>query len=133
LDAQQDAAAGRVLAERHLRFTDASLGGLKVSDALTGQHLDTLHGEQGFVRGTLRGLLRERKRLNLPSEAHLLLQAHADGRLTLQDSSTGERLDLLSFGSANAGQYARWLPQTGQSAGQQSREPAHSKQNPTPR
>ncbi len=97
--------------QRALRFTDRSDGGIEIRDAVSGQTLDAVHGEQGFLRGTLRGLARERKRRGLTDATGLTLQliARADGRLTLVDTATGERIDLESFGPSNVAVYARWL------------------------
>lgn len=97
--------------QRELRFTDRPDGGIDVRDVMTGQTLDVMHGEQGFLRGSLRGLARERKRRGLADASGLTLQliARADGRLTLVDAATGERIDLESFGPSNVAVYARWL------------------------
>ncbi len=94
---------------RELRFADQTDGGITVLDARTSATLDVVHGEQGFLRGTLRGLARERKRRGLSNAAPLQLIARADGRLTLADASTGERIELESFGPTNVAVYARWL------------------------
>ncbi len=99
----------RAIAQRWLRFEDLPDRGIAIVDAVSGARLEVLRGEQGFVRGTLRGLLRERKRLNLATDAPLQLIARADGRLTLSDPSTGQRIDLESFGSSNTAVFARWL------------------------
>jgi putative photosynthetic complex assembly protein len=99
----------RTVARRELRFADLPDGGIAVIDAHTGATLDVVHGEQGFLRGTLRGLVRERKRRGINSTLPMQLMARADGRLTLQDASTGERIELESFGPSNVAIYARWL------------------------
>jgi putative photosynthetic complex assembly protein len=76
-----------------------------------------VHGEQGFLRGTLRGMARERRRNGLDDTAALSLLARADGRLTLVDPATGRRIDLESFGPTNAAVFARWIaPPTAQEA-----------------
>jgi putative photosynthetic complex assembly protein len=102
--------AGTV-AQRSLYFRDLPDKGIAVVDAASGAVLDTLHGEQGFVRGTLRGLVRERKLRGLVADVPLQLIARADGRLTLLDPLTAQRIDLESFGPTNAAVFARWLPQ----------------------
>jgi len=99
----------RTVARRELRFADRSDGGIAVIDDASGALLDVVHGEQGFLRGTLRGLVRERKRRGLTSAAPMQLIARADGRLTLADASTGERIELESFGPSNVAVYSRWL------------------------
>ena len=84
--------------------------GIAVVDAASSATLDTVYGEQGFLRGTLRAVVRERKLRGLVSDAPLHLIARADGRLTLTDPATGSRIDLESFGPTNAAVFARWLP-----------------------
>jgi len=96
-------------AERTLAFTDLADGGIAVVDVASGTRLETVHGEQGFLRGTLRSVARERKRRGVGSEAPLQLIGRTDGRLTLVDPATGMRIDLESFGPTNAAVYARWL------------------------
>jgi putative photosynthetic complex assembly protein len=103
--------------ERSLRFVDRPDGGIAVVDARSGRTLDVMQGEQGFLRGTLRGMARERRRNSLDDTAPLSLLARADGRLTLVDPSTGRRIDLESFGPTNAAVFARWIaPSTAQEA-----------------
>ena len=100
------------VAQRALHFKALPDGGVAVIDAATGARLETMYGEQGFLRGTLRGLVRERKRNGMDSSEPLQLISRADGRLTLVDGTTGQHLDLESFGPTNAAVYARWLPPT---------------------
>lgn len=103
--------------ERTLRFVDRPDGGIAVMDARSGRTLDVMQGEQGFLRGTLRGMARERRRSGLDDSTPLSLLARADGRLTLVDPSTGRRIDLESFGPTNAAVFARWIaPPTAQEA-----------------
>lgn len=98
-----------VVRQRLLHFTDLPDGGIAIIDASSGREIERVHGEQGFLRGTLRGLARERRRRGLPAAAPLALLARADGRLTLLDPASGSRIDLESFGPDNAAVYARWL------------------------
>lgn len=104
----QRAAAGIV--ERHLRFDDMPDGGIRVTDAANGQPVAVIQGEQGFVRGALRTLARERKARGLGAEQPFRLIAGHDGGLTLQDPATGHRVDLTAFGPSNAGNFTRLLP-----------------------
>jgi putative photosynthetic complex assembly protein len=101
------------IAQRTLKFNDLPDGGIAIIDAATGRTLDTAHGEQGFLRGTLRALVRERRQRGLTEQAALLLTARADGRLVLSDPATGAHIDLQSFGPDNAAVFARWLPSSG--------------------
>lgn len=101
-----DAAA---VAMRDLRFEDRSDGAIAVIDARSGQLVESVSGAQGFLRGTLRGLARERKRSGIGPDQPFRLTGRADGRLTLEDPATGRRVDLESFGPDNAAVFARML------------------------
>jgi putative photosynthetic complex assembly protein len=94
---------------RSLRFEDRDDGSVAILDARSGRLLDSVHGEAGFLRGTLRALTRERKRRDIGSAPPFELMARADGRLTLADPATGQRIDLESFGAGNAAVYGRLL------------------------
>lgn len=98
-----------VVSQRSLRFLDRPDGSIQVLDAATGVPLDNVVGQAGFVRGTLRALARERRRVGLGAEPAFELVARADNRLTLLDPSTGQRVDLESFGPTNAAAFAQWL------------------------
>ena len=114
LSAQQQPDAA-TLAVRQLRFEDRDDGGIEVRDARSGALLDTVApGTNGFLRSTMRGLVRERKRQGLGPETPFELLGRADGRLTLVDPGTGRRVDLESFGPSNSAVFARlMLPSTG--------------------
>ena len=94
---------------RLLRFLDGPQGSVVAVDAKTGQTLQQFQGEQGFLRGALRALARERRMRELGPELPFELNARADGRLTLTDTATGARLDLESFGPTNAAVFAGLL------------------------
>ncbi len=95
--------------ERALRFVDQPDGGIAVIDGRTGELVRSFQGEQGFLRGTLRALARERKARGLGSEQPFQLIARTDGGLTLFDPVTHQRVDLESFGPTNAGAFAPLL------------------------
>ena len=96
--------------QRELRFVDAPNGDVLALDAGNGAAVARFAGEQGFVRGTLRALARERGRRGLGADAPLQLVAQNDGRLTLRDPSTGERIGLEAFGSSNLAVFAQLRP-----------------------
>ena len=98
-----------VLMTRSLQFEDRPDGGIDVSDAQSRQRVQTVVGEAGFVRGTLRGLARERRRAGVGPTEPFELIAHTDGRLTLVDPSTTRRVDLESFGPTNMSEFVRLL------------------------
>ena len=107
ISAQQQPDASTV-SLRQLRFEDRSDGGIAVRDATTGAVLDTVApGTNGFLRSTMRGLVRERKRQHLGPDLPFELHARADGRLTLIDPGTQRRIDLESFGATNMAVFAQ--------------------------
>lgn len=99
-----------VVAERVLGFADAAGGAVTVTDARSGQVLAVMRGEQGFLRGVLRGMARERRARDVPLQRPYVLSLREDGRLLLNDPETGQRIDLASFGPDNAAVFLRWLP-----------------------
>ncbi|HRC38442.1 MAG: photosynthetic complex assembly protein PuhC [Rubrivivax sp.] len=103
---EPDAAA---VATRSLRFEDRPDGSVAVLDAVSGRQFHAIQGEAGFLRGALRAMARERRKQGLGSAPAFELIARADGRLTLSDPATGERVDLESFGPTNAGAFAQLL------------------------
>jgi putative photosynthetic complex assembly protein len=94
---------------RQLHFDDRPDGSIAVFDAANQRQIATVEGQAGFVRGTLRGLARERHRQGIGAEQPFQLIGRADGRLTLLDPATSRRVDLESFGPTNAGDFARFL------------------------
>jgi len=93
--------------QRYLQFRDVAGGDIAVLDHRSGQQVASFTGEQGFLRITLRALARERHRESLSGDAPFLLIGRTDGLLTLQYPSTGQRIDLESFGPSNAAVFAR--------------------------
>lgn len=104
-----DQRAAAATLQRSLVFQDQKDGGVRVEDGVTGETLTVLQGEQGFVRGALRALTRERYSRGIGSAAPFELIAREDGRVTLWDPSTGQRVDLESFGPSNVAEFARFL------------------------
>ena len=102
-------AAAAPTVQRSLIFEDQKDGGVRVADGVSGQTLTVLYGEQGFVRGALRALARERFSRGIGSAQPFDLIARVDGRVTLMDPSTGQRVDLESFGPTNTAEFARFL------------------------
>ena len=101
--------AGTVVAARDLHFTDGADGSVVVTDARDGAPVQVLTGENGFIRGTLRGLARTRKSEGIGPEGAFHLAAWDDGRLTLDDPATGRHIELEAFGSTNTAVFARLL------------------------
>lgn len=96
------------VAVREFRFEDRPDGSIVVFDAHDQRLVDTVApGTNGFLRGTMRGLARERQRRGVGAAPPFRMVGHADGRLTLEDPTTGRHIDLGSFGPTNAAVFAR--------------------------
>lgn len=103
-------AGAPVATERHLRFTDLPDGGVLVVDATDDVVVATLApGTNGFIRGTLRGLARERYRHGAGAEVPVRLLTRTNGSLALHDPLTGISIEIGSFGSDNQLAFRRLL------------------------
>jgi putative photosynthetic complex assembly protein len=96
--------------QRTLRFEDRPNGDVAVMEGQTTVEITRFSGEQGFVRGILRTLSRERMRRGIGSGPSFELIGHTDGRLTLLDPATGQRINLESFGPTNMASFAMLQP-----------------------
>lgn len=98
------------LSVREFRFEDVADGSIVVKDARDGSVVHTVEpATNGFLRGTMRGLARERHRRGLGPEQPFRMIGRADGKLTLEDPATGRRVDLGSFGPTNAAVFAQLM------------------------
>jgi putative photosynthetic complex assembly protein len=100
---------GTLTAQRTLSFADRKDGAVIVTLADNGQVLDVMTGQNGFLRGTLRGFARARRADGVGSMPPMRLSGYADGRLILSDAATGRYVELEAFGSANEAVFARLL------------------------
>lgn len=107
--AQPDNISARAEHIRTLRFVDQPDGSIQVIDASTGADVHNFEGEQGFVRGTLRALVRDRRLQGFGADQPFELIAHDAGRLSLRDPATGSTIALESFGSKNIDVFARLM------------------------
>lgn len=99
-----------VLHERQLRFADADDGGIVVRDAATDSvaaHLEP--GTNGFLRGAMRALTRDRRAAGIGAEPPFRLVRYADGRLVLHDPATGRSVTITSFGPTQVEAFDRLL------------------------
>lgn len=100
---------------RELFFDDREDGGITVRDASDPTYVQVLPaGQDNFVRATMRGFARERRRASIGQETPFRLSARSDGRLTLEDPTNGRVVDLEAFGSTNVISFARFLTPPGQ-------------------
>jgi putative photosynthetic complex assembly protein len=88
---------------RDLRFADRADGGIIVFEAPSDRVIQEFDPDGGgFVRGVLRALARERKRQDISGEAPFRMIAWSDGRLSIEDTVTGHRAELIgAFGADN--------------------------------
>lgn len=101
-----------LVAERELRFLDRIDGAVIVQSAQDGREVAVYTGEQGFLRGTLRGFARTRHLAGLGPEQPFHLSRWSDGRLTLDDQATGQHAELMAFGPTNVAVFAPLLAQS---------------------
>jgi putative photosynthetic complex assembly protein len=99
---------------RDIAFRESARGEITVVDAISGEVLKVIApGEGGFIPGSLRGLNQDRKVRNAaPTEPYRLIKWD-DGRLTLSDTATGQRIMLDAFGPTNSGAYGKLLERRG--------------------
>jgi putative photosynthetic complex assembly protein len=95
-----------------LRFTDEKDGSVGVWDAGGARIGSFAPGTNGFARGVLRGLARERYRESVGTAPPFRLTRWADGRLTLDDPATARHIDLDVFGPTNVAAFARLIEDT---------------------
>jgi putative photosynthetic complex assembly protein len=97
-----------------LRFVDEANGSVSVHDGRTDKVVGVLPaGSDGFIRSVMRGMVHERKRRGIGPEQPFLINQWANGRLALQDTTTGRLIDLEAFGEGNKDAFARLLPKPG--------------------
>lgn len=108
-----EAAVPRI-AQRDLRFLDGADGSVIVQD-MAGATVATIApgSEQGFVRGVMRGLARERRLRDVPQNMPFRLALWGDNGLTLTDLGTGRQIELGGFGATNRAAFATMLPAEG--------------------
>jgi putative photosynthetic complex assembly protein len=102
--------SANVVHTRELRFEDRPDGAVVVYESKTDRIVDVLApGTNGFVRGVMRGFARERRREDVGPQPPFLLTQWSDGRLSIEDVATHERIELIAFGPTNFAAFARLL------------------------
>ena len=101
---------GAPTAARDLTFFDMADGSVQVRDA-SGQSVVFVAapGTNGFIRGVMRGMARDRQLLGYGQGPAFRLAQWPDGRLSLQDLATGKHIDLAAFGATNRAAFAQLL------------------------
>jgi putative photosynthetic complex assembly protein len=100
-----------ILKERQFLFSDREDGALVISDAGTREDVVVLEpgSNSGFIRGVMRGLMRERMLKEADRQSPVKVTEWADGALTLTDIATGRIIELGSFGPDNRRAFAAIL------------------------
>jgi putative photosynthetic complex assembly protein len=109
----EQAPASTVVESYDLRFEDRADGAVLVYDDPSGALAYTVQpGTNGFIRGVLRGLVRDRRADHVGRARPFRLTRWANGRLSLDDPATGRHIDLEVFGPTNAAAFADILVAT---------------------
>jgi putative photosynthetic complex assembly protein len=91
-----------------LQFEDRDDGSVAVHDATDGAVIYVVDpGVGGFIRATMRGMARERRRNDVGEQPPFLLTRWSDGTISLVDKTTGRSISLDAFGATNAGAFAQ--------------------------
>ena len=90
-----------------LRFSDQADGSIRISDDRSGAVVATLAPDSnGFVRGVMRGLARDRISRHIGEAPPFRLSRDHAGKLWLQDTATKRLIDLEAFGTGNRAAFA---------------------------
>jgi len=93
-----------------LRFEDRPDGSVVVRDAEDGSDIYVVQpGTYGFIRSTLRGLARERRRADFDATTPFVLTRWSDGTVSLEDTTIDRRVNLDAFGPDNARAFAQFF------------------------
>lgn len=96
---------------RDFRFEDRADGALLVTDVIANRLVFIFPpgSNTGFIRGVMRGLMRERRLHEVQRSGAVTVTQWEDGALTLEDKTTGRILELGSFGDTNRAAFAQLL------------------------
>lgn len=94
---------------RSLTFADGLDGTVVVTDAQTGEAVETLEAGNGFLRATLRALGKSRRDAGHPMDSPFHLEQYASGQLLLIDPTTERVIDLWAFGAPNKAVFEKYV------------------------
>jgi putative photosynthetic complex assembly protein len=108
----------QIAAVRDLKFIEGATGVTVVYDAQSGQQLEKLRENDGFIRTVLASMAFDRSRQKIEEVPVYRLVRWKDGRVSLQDMTVGRKINLGAFGGPNKAVFERFLPsgETGQEA-----------------
>ena len=100
-----------------VKFEDAADGSVIVSEAPSNRQIAVLApGTNGFIRGTLRGLVRDRRMRSIGGDLPFVISRHDNGRLSLSDPATSRELELNGFGVTNVEAFEKLMKAAGRNA-----------------
>ena len=103
-------AAPPSVASVDLRFSDERDGSIRILDDRSGALVSTLAPDtNGFIRGVMRGLARDRLSRHIGQAPPFRLSRDRAGKLWLQDTATHRLIDLEAFGTGNRAAFADLL------------------------
>jgi putative photosynthetic complex assembly protein len=98
------------IASLDVRFEDRVDGSVAVLNGSGERTVLVLEaGAHGFVRGVLRGFARERRAAGISEAPPFRLARLNDGRLLIEDTASGRRIDLDAFGPTNVAAFVKIL------------------------
>lgn len=98
------------LSARELTFFDMANGSVEVRDGAGKAVVFVAEpGTNGFIRGVMRGMARDRQSRGIGQAPGFRLAEWADGRLSLQDMATGKTIELGAFGATNRAAFSQLL------------------------
>jgi putative photosynthetic complex assembly protein len=114
LGLKQERPSAAALVTRDLRFADQADGSVTVLDAGSGRTVSVLApGTNGFIRASLRSLAK-RRQFDGEASQTFHLTAWSDGRLTLDDPTSDNPIELEAFGETNERAFAKLLGEDSQ-------------------
>ena len=98
-----------------LRFEDRPDGAISVISAESGSIVGAIEvGTDGFIRTVLRSMAFDRQRRGIGSGPPFTIVTWPNGRASIDDPSTGRRVDLAAFGVANMQTFTRLITALGE-------------------
>ena len=102
---------GEIVIRREVILSGDMAGSATVRDLDGAVLADLTPEEGGFISGVWRVIQRERTKHRVALDGPVILIRRDNGRVEIQDPSTGWSADLMGFGADNARAFARLLAQ----------------------
>ncbi len=108
---ERAAAHVAIVSSRDLRFLDETDGSVRVIDVATGRVAGGVDrdSKSGFIRGVMRGLMRNRHQRGVGIAPPFRLTLWANGQVSITDTTSGYVTDLSAFGETNRAAFVALL------------------------